>query len=212
VTSFILTLDTQAPVVTWGPVDGNVLGEEFSIQYALDEGQVLSAELKLADGRILAMAVLPDRLVVMLPDDAPDALATVDAFVSDDVGNTAHRTTEVPISGVPIEPVGPAGIPALGPPVEPVHRWRTVAVLRSRYRVIQGATTGMVRVRATVRYTVHRSTAATARTSLAWGFQSFHTRVRVRSSARARLNDSWTISKKSESHAVEEELLLVGIL
>jgi len=211
-TSFILTLDTTAPVVTWGPVDGAVLGEQFTIQYLINEPGIVSAELQLADGRTLDMEILPDRLRVQLPDDTPDALATVRVHVRDDVGNEAWRTTEVPISGVPyVPPETPTGIPAGGLPGEAPKRWRTVARLRSQYRVIQGTRAWTSRATVRSRYTVHRSTAARTDSRVIVRSRT-RAGVLVTSTSRVALRQTWTVEKQAEGPRAEEDLLILGIL
>src|SRR3982751_3406716 len=149
--SFILTIDLTPPQITWGPVDGAVASELMTVLYLVDEPGVVSAQLQLADGRTLAMTVLADRLTVQLADDAADGLATVTALLADDVGNEATATLQVPISGEI-----PAPLPVIEtrayPPGEPIKRWKSRAILRSRYLVIRRRTaTTRVRVRVTER-------------------------------------------------------------
>lgn len=211
-TDFILTLDTTAPVITWGPVDGAVLGEQFSILYLINEPGVVSAELQLQDGRVLEMEVWPDRLVVQLPDDAPDALATVAVLVRDEVGNEAVRTTQVPISGAPVVVPGPVGIPAGGLPGEEPKRFRrTVAHLRSTYRVIHGGASARSSLRTTARYTVHRSNAIRSDSRLIARSRS-RAGVLVTSTSRVTERQRWTVEKRSEGPRAEEDLLILGIL
>jgi hypothetical protein len=211
--SFFLRLDTTAPEITWGPVDGAVLGEEFTIQYVVSEdGWVVSAELELADGRKLAMLVEPDALRVQLPEDTPEGLATVCAYVTDDVDNTATVCTTVPISGVTIVP--PYVPPAGGPPQrEPAKRWITAARTRSRHRVvIHGGAASVSFMRATARYTVHRSSLRSSR-SRAW--TTSHSRVRSHGTttvSSAGLREEWEIRRRPEGPQAEEELLVLGLL
>lgn len=211
-TFFVIRLDTTAPVVTWGPVDGAVLGEQFTIQYLLDDGEIVNAELQLVDSRTLVMDIEPDRLLVQLPDDAPEGLATVRALARDDVGNEAWRTIDVPISGViPVAP-GLPGIPAGGlPGDEPKRFKRAVARLRSHYHVIHGGATRRSRVRATARYTVHRSTAVRSDSRL---IARSRTRagVIVTSTSRVTLRQTWTVEKRPEGPGTEEDLIVLGIL
>ena len=210
--SFVLRLDTTAPEITWGPVDGAVLGEEFTIQYVISEdGWVVSAELELADGRKLPMLVESDTLRVQLPEDTPEGLGTVCAYVTDDVDNTATVCTTVPISGVTIVP--PYVPPAGGPPErEPAKRWVTAARTRSRFRVIHGGAATVSSMRATARYTIHRSTLRSSR-SRAW--TASHGRIRTHSTATvssAGLREDWQIERRPEGPQAEEELLVLGLL
>lgn len=103
-----IELDTTPPVVTWGPVSGTDATEDFTVLYALNEPALASADLRLPDGRVLPMQVQPDRLIVTLPADTPDGLATVEAHVLDDVGNSATRTLVVVVTGVAsVRPLAP---------------------------------------------------------------------------------------------------------
>jgi hypothetical protein len=66
----VIHLDTTAPQVTWGPLGGATAGELLQQAYVSDE-PIDRALLRLADGRELEMAVLADRLEVLLPADTP---------------------------------------------------------------------------------------------------------------------------------------------
>jgi hypothetical protein len=137
--SFDLTLDTRAPVVTWGAVGGATAGELLEVLYATDE-PIASASLWLPDGRRLAMDVAADRLTLLLPADTPDGVSWIHAY--DDVMNQAPRQA-VNISGVivvpPPEPPVTPGPPQRGQPsfhpdrVETrTRRSRSRGVARSR--------------------------------------------------------------------------------
>lgn len=99
-----LTLDTTAPVVTWGAVTDANAGEIMSVEYLVNEPGITSAEIELQDGRIIPMDVGPSLLTVELPNDTPQGNSTVRAHVQDDVLNTAVRTLVVFTTGV-IAPV-----------------------------------------------------------------------------------------------------------
>lgn len=114
--AFVLTLDTTAPVVTWGAVDGTTAGELLTVLYTIDEPGITSARLELRDGRRLDMDVAADRLTVLLPADLPDGPATLRAFVADEVLNTAQRTVLLHLTGTIVTPApepggAPAGLP-----------------------------------------------------------------------------------------------------
>lgn len=122
-----VTLDTHAPVVTWGPIDGAVAGEELVVQYLVNEPGVYQAEVTLRDGRVLSMEVNAGDLRVVLPDDTPDGQTQVRAHTRDDVWNEGQYTLTVAISGVVTEPEPP--VPVDGAPARPP---RLVAFAPSR--------------------------------------------------------------------------------
>jgi hypothetical protein len=98
--TFDLTLDTRAPVVTWGAVGGATAGELLEVLYTTDE-PLAFAKLWLPDGRKLDMTIEADRLSVLLPADTPNGVSWIHA--SDDVLNEAPRQA-VNIAGVIIVP------------------------------------------------------------------------------------------------------------
>ena len=113
-TQFQLVLDTTAPRVEWRPPSRAVAGTLLKLPYTSDE-PIAVAELHLADGRYLPMAVGALELSVLLPADAPDGPAGV--RVADDVGNWTEYPAVVQIGGVIVEPeptVG--GLPSTGAP------------------------------------------------------------------------------------------------
>lgn len=103
-TSFLLTIDTAAPVVTWGGTSGTTAGQKLVVGYSLDEPAAVAARVVLVDARSLAATLFSNRIEVLLPADAPAGLATVQLDVQDDVGNAATRTTTVLLSGAPAAP------------------------------------------------------------------------------------------------------------
>lgn len=117
-----LTLDTQAPVVTWGTVEDAEADFELRVGYTLNEPGITSAEVRLADGRVLAMEVQATYLAVQLPADAPNGATEVRAYVRDDVWNTAVRTLTIFVVGVE----GPPPVVPTGLPSPPQHTPRRV--------------------------------------------------------------------------------------
>lgn len=135
--TFQLTLDTRPPVITWGAVSDPIASEEMTVYYALDELGVVSAVVQLVDGRELPMDVYADRLVVTLPDDAPESNATVHVVLRDDVWNTT--TADLPVhitgpTGAPPPYVPPTGLPS--PPQRVPAR-----VIRFEPDVVRGSST-----------------------------------------------------------------------
>lgn len=122
---FTVELDTTAPVVTWGPPSNTDAGDTLSVPFILNEPALLSAELSLVDGRSLPMTVGAGVLTVVLPDDTPDGLAVLSAFVRDEVLNSATRALEIPVTGVaPVRIESSGGMP-VGPPTEHHRPGRT---------------------------------------------------------------------------------------
>lgn len=208
--TFHIELDTTPPVVTWGPVDGTEQGDTFTVQYALDEPDLLSAELELADHRVLPMQVFPDTLMVSLPMDAPDGPATVRAFVQDDVGNAATRTLVVIISGTPITPPTPT-FGAGGLPHVERHRLVTSSRTSARTRSsassegrLRGETHGRTRDRWVRQEDAIRViTRGRARASTGLRTRPVQMRDKVLVSAH------FDLSKRSEGPDAEAQLLLV---
>lgn len=136
--AFRLTLDTHAPVLTWGVVAGTNAGELLQVAYTVDEPGVDSAVLELQDGRVLAMSVLPDRLEVLLPYDAPPR-GTITAVAVDAVDNLASYTLDVALVGgvgappTPIADRGNAPMPT-GPSRRTSERQERRIDSRSRAR------------------------------------------------------------------------------
>lgn len=135
---FRLTLDTHAPVITWGAVGGNNAGELLQVAYTVNEPAVDSAVLELQDGRVLAMSVLPDRLEVLVPYDAPPQ-GTITAVAVDDLDNLASYALVVSLVGgvgappTPIADRGNAPMPT-GPSRRTSERQERRIDSRSRAR------------------------------------------------------------------------------
>lgn len=107
--SFVLTLDTTAPDVVFGGAGGTTAGELLQLEYVSSE-PLEHAELRLRDGRTLAMSVGDGVLEVLLPADTPEGPVTLAAF--DDVGNEAVYPALLVLAGVPYVPPEPSP----GPP------------------------------------------------------------------------------------------------
>jgi hypothetical protein len=201
-TYVVITLDTTAPVVTWGEPDGAVLGETFTIAYACDE-PIYSPELRLSDGRVLAMADDGTTLSVELPLDTPEGVATVS--VADDLGNEAHRA--VVLSGVvPVPPPAPTTAPAGGLPVPAEHHHLGATQARASSRTVIRQRLGhasVIRARTADRQraAVHSVERVTARTHWAPATTLTH-------GTRATLAGAQRIDKRSEGPEAEAELLL----
>lgn len=157
--SFILKLDTQAPVVTWGAYAGNIAGELLQVAYTIDEPEITSAEIELGDSRVLPLDIHPDRVETLLPPDTPQSPATIRAFVSDDVGNIATREFVLLLNGVIVEPEVPPTPPGgVGQPAGRVERGAVrdrataVGTTRSRVRAVSRCRDiGTTRTRSTIR-------------------------------------------------------------
>lgn len=130
--SFNLALDTQAPVVTWGAVEDAEADFELRVGYTLDEPDVTSAEVRLADGRVLPMEVQAAYLAVQLPADTPNGSTEVRAYVRDDVWNTAVRTLTIFVAGVE----GPPPVAPTGSPSPPRTEPRQIVEEPSRCRCV----------------------------------------------------------------------------
>lgn len=138
--SFALVLDTTAPSVAWGAVGGAVAGELLQLAYVTDE-PIDSADLTLADGRVLALTI-GAALSVLLPADTPQGAATV--RVRDDVGNERVYPALVMLQGAIV--VTPPAPSRGAPPRRRVERRARRIVQTTRMRA---RTACMVRARTT---------------------------------------------------------------
>lgn len=98
--SFDLTLDTQAPVVSFGAVSNPVAGSMLAVAYTVDEVTTfLEATLTLADNRQFVMGDTGSEFRYVLPLDAPTGNVTVEVYAEDDLGNFETYSTSFPITG-----------------------------------------------------------------------------------------------------------------
>lgn len=219
-TPFVLTIDTTAPVVTWGQVLDPNAGEDMTVFYAVDEPGVESAEIMLNGGRIVPMVVAPDRLTVRLPDDAANGQAQVRAYVRDSVGNNATRTLAVMVAGV-VGPAVPPPAPAGGPPMpepERVVSPPSSARCGSRYSV-RATQYGRSRARTRSRYAspgprevprIRRRMRALTGEDRTRVFIAGRESVRTRSDSAA--HATTTVVKRPEGPDAEDELFFLGLL
>lgn len=215
--SWVLTLDTTAPVVTWGAVDGAAITEVFTVQYLLDEPEIVSAELELAGGRRIPLTVEPTQLTTVMPDDAFEGWGRVLAYVRDDVNNTATRELAVYVSGIipptPAIPVQPpaGGLPgqATGPEI------KSFGPTRARGRdafTVSVALSSTSRVRSHSRYSRPEVEwrVFTERLYLA---SSYTTGVRLPSAASAgKLRSEGRVIRRGEGPDATAELIALGLL
>jgi hypothetical protein len=217
--AFHLQLDTQAPVVTWGPVTDPNAGEDMTVLYSLNEPALDHATFTLIDGRELPMVDLGDRLTVHLPDDAPDGAAVVRAYVVDSVLNAATRTLTVVVGGVPYTPPPPpapdtqGGFPGTRPRPAPT-------LIRSSSSCQTGSRPDRIVVRQ------HTSTSARPRVRYTAPSQrTIRQRTSARSASSARLaatvpfvssaavtGGTATLWKRPEGPGAEDDLILLGLL
>lgn len=213
--TWVITLDTTAPQITWGAVDGAVGGEELTVFYTVDEPGVVSATATLRDGRVLPMTVLADRFTVELPDDTPDGNVTVSVLLRDDVLNSRTSTLPVYVAGV-IGPEPPPYVPPTGLPSPPertrhmVDMGRTRGRLRSSYEqtaVLTSTTHARVRSRYIVPRPRHRSIYESLTVTSVYGVLG---RVSTRSGGK--LAETYTVRKRPEGPGTEDELILLDLL
>lgn len=108
--------------LSWGAIAGTTAGEVLRVGYTVTRPALTGAQLQLADGRVLELAVLADRLEVLLPFDTPAGWATITATLDDAAGTSATATLEVLLVGAPSGPSVPTPYPAGGPPRARPHR------------------------------------------------------------------------------------------
>lgn len=216
--SFNLQLDSHAPVVTWGPVTDPNAGEDMTVLYALNEPALDHATFTLIDGRVLPMVDLGDRLTVHLPDDAPDGLAVVRAYVVDDVLNAATRTLNVVVGGVPFTPPPPVpdtqgGFPGTRPRPAPtlIHGSSSCQTgSRPDRIVVRQHTTTSARPR--VRYTAPSQRTIRQRTSARSASSARLTATAPFVSSAAVTAGTATLWKRPEGPGAEDDLIILGLL
>lgn len=216
--TFLLTLDTRAPQLQWGPVSDPNAGETLAVAYLADEPGVDRAAITLRDGRVLPMQVWPDQLRVDLPDDTTEGAATIRATTRDEVWNEATFELVVALTGVPYEPPAPyvpptSGMPVVAPDVitTPPSACRT----RSRYGTTAVVTSrSRVRVRARYNAPGFRSAISIRRRIHVQEGPSLLTAT-VSGTTPVRLADTDAITrvtKRPEGPNAEDELILLDLL
>lgn len=92
---FSLHLDTKAPAITWGPIQGNVPGGRLTIFYSVDETGIADAVLQSVDGLTIPLNVEADHLWVNLPESHPSSIGMLVARTRDEVDNEAFYSLSV---------------------------------------------------------------------------------------------------------------------
>lgn len=199
-------LDVSPPALTWGPVRDAVAAERMTIEYALNEGAVVSAELHTAAKAPLTMEIFPGTLEIDVPADVRDGPAMVYATVRDQWGNEAVYTLQVSIVGTfgaPPPRVG--GLPSPGP-----ETFRTTA------RIVV-STSGRVTVRRRERVAVRVATRAQATHRMEFKVGvAIRATTRVQATRRAELRlraEATAVTRRtSEGRSHEDELIAIGLL
>jgi hypothetical protein len=198
------------PVLTWGPVDGNVASEEMTVLYSLvGTPGVAWAELELMDGRVLSMTVASDRLTVLLPSDAPEGAATVRAYFRDDQFESLVTTISGVLPPAPEPTPTGGGMPQFVREPEPfVVRFHSSLTVRASYRQ-RVSHTERPTVQVRVRYTLG-------------GGRKFEERVRLTAQWRVSTTQRGTVAlstaeetavhRRGEGPGTEESLILAGVL
>jgi hypothetical protein len=204
-TSFQLVLDTTAPSVSWGAAGGTTAGELLQIAYSADE-PIDSADLTLADGRVLMFTIGAAVLSVNLPADTPAGPA--DVRVRDDVGNERVYAALIVLQGaiVPV-PVPTPVARTLAPPPRTRRARLIVHVSRARVR-----SSCMVRARAhnTSRARVDRRSSIAARARRAGGARTATTfRLQSVASSRRRLQGELAMAVRRRDGPDQELLVLL---
>lgn len=101
--SFTLTLDTAAPALTWGSVEGAQAGQQLQVGFSTNEPVEIEATV-VSGETSLDMTQGTGRLFVDLPPTFPDGPATVTAIARDEVWNEATFEIQVTIEGALPEP------------------------------------------------------------------------------------------------------------
>lgn len=201
----LVTLDTTAPVVTWGTITGAVITEELTAPYTSDEA-LAYAWLVLPDLREIAMTIHPDRLTVMVPGDAPEGTGYIK--VTDDVGNpSVHK--EVHISGViPVQTTPTQGLPQVA---RGERRFGlTQARITARYRTgVFTDSTGSGRV---VTRWVMPAVPRDVRTTLVGRSLWSQAVTHVGSRSAVGVESSAIITRRPEGPDAEDDLIFLGLI
>lgn len=107
--SFALELDTRPPQLTWGAAAGAQAGQTLTVAYGVDEPELLSADLALADGRVIAATIAAGSIQVAVPGDAPTGSGVLTAHTVDDVLNAGAFSVTIAVAGVTPPPSGGEG-------------------------------------------------------------------------------------------------------
>lgn len=113
--SFTIVVDLTAPQLTWGTPTGTTAGDVLRVPFTVDEDGVVAADLALADGRHVAVAIRDGYLEALLPVDLETGVGTLTATTRDDVANEATWTLAIALQGV-VQPPLPDRPPAGRPP------------------------------------------------------------------------------------------------
>lgn len=207
--SFDLTLRTQAPVITWGSVSGNVPGGSFSVAYTVDEPAILAARLIDFDGVVWPLTIDPAAFTASLPDTVALGQATVEADVLDDVDNATTRTLTLAIQATiippaPIERIVSGGVPRETPRIKP----RTSRHSRSAVSI---RTTSRALVAAVQQTSVAASTQS--RASTAHGSSSaIHVSTMFSQTAHLKVATAVTLSTTERVRRDESQIALLALL
>jgi hypothetical protein len=213
VSSFLLTLDTTPPVVTFGPVTDANAGEEMSVEYLVSEPGIDHATVTLLDSRVLPMVDTGTALTVELPADAPQGQAVVRAYARDDVDNTAEYALELAITGV---------LPPTPTDEPPRPGWPQPQVVR----VVSAPSRG--RAASTYSISAYLTTTSTGRARsmyvvpgttrrLRFGDRlntssTYRSRAVIDTASTATTAASATVTKRPEGPGHEEELIFLDLL
>lgn len=208
--SVALVLDTTAPTVAWGGITGATAGELLRVGFTLDEPGVTSATLTLADARVLALAVGPP-LELLLPPDTPAGLATLRAYVEDDVGNTGTYTRTILLQGTVVVP--DPGTPVSTYPTRSSRRRRpqpTTKRIRSRAqaKTLLRTTSASSAASLNAGRAVHRVLVRTAITTSTPPGSTLRTLARTRVGSEAHFASDVAALSRGDGRDLEELLLL----
>lgn len=198
----VINAPVPAFTVTFGQPDGAVAGETLTVPYVAS-APVVTSWLVLADGRELVVTVTPSTLTVDLPQDTPEAQATL--YVANAAGDEASTT--LVISGVLAPPV--TVIPRVGglPLAPEIRRSRSHGRARTRYGVTV-ATTSRGRARAGAAYGVRSIHASLSKLRVGSNTSVLVRPQTMRTTAVLSVTAA-VVRRQPEGPRMEEELLLL---
>lgn len=208
-----LTLDTHAPVVTFGAADSS--GGALSVPYTINEPAIVSAWVVDAAGLRVDLEVQPTRLFAVLPANVTSGNATVFAHAVDAVGNARDYSLVVLLAGLAPSPEPPPPSQT-GPGIRPARiAPRPRKFITSRSRLRGSCPAEVQRAAATTRSAAGTGSSATTRarvtasSPLAVSSSArAHATVRVADATSARAELSNVELRRRDGRGLEEALLL----
>jgi hypothetical protein len=100
-TSFLLELDTQAPIIEWETAPNPVESGAFSLGYSIDEPGIVSASIQDSNNDVYPLSFDGSNIYGFIPPEVASGAGFIVARVKDEVDNEAFRTLAVNFLAAP---------------------------------------------------------------------------------------------------------------